>query len=322
MQSQGGCGPEYARSTQASSLRDHGQQPDLPKSPLNQVMPPAPRPSADLQSATQETLISSSTGDAGSEDDIFRMLPVTALKLLSNSIETLVRLTGDVPPTPPLSVPNAPNMRTLQAEKEELARSNGREAHDTSPCTDMSGEVDGVTFTKPSIGSPESLDDAPPQVIGTDAGPAKAQHNAITRKFYSKKAPPISLEEYLLRIHRYCPLSTTVYLAAGLYIHRLAVVEKILYVTRLNSHRLLLAALRVAMKASEDMSYAHQRFAKVGGVSEMELGRLEISFCFLTNFDLKIDKEMLQRQASTLREIMNLQSMPGFRPKLPPPRGI
>jgi Cyclin len=248
------------------------------------------------------------------------MPPVTALKLLSNSIEILARLTGDVPPTPPLSQPNTPNMGAVQAEKEDLARSKVGETQDTSPHTNMSDGVDGVAFTKSSIGSPESLGNSSFQVIGADSEPARVQHNAITRKFYSKKAPPISLEKYLLRIHRYCPLSTAVYLAASLYIHRLAVVEKILYVTRLNSHRLLLAALRVAMKASEDTSYAHQRFAKVGGVSEMELGKLEISFCYLTNFELKIDKEVLQRQASILREIMNLQAIPGFHLKLPSSR--
>ncbi|KAI9780059.1 MAG: hypothetical protein M1839_007041 [Geoglossum umbratile] len=285
-------------------------------------MPPAPRSSADIQSASQETLISFSTGDNGSEDDIFHMSAVTALKLLSSSTEILVRLTGDVPPTPPLSQPNTPNMKAIQAEKEGQARSRGGKARDMSPHMNGSADVDGVAFRKPSIVSTESLGEAPFQVIGVDAEPAKVQHDAITRKFYSKKAPPISLEEYLLRIHHYCPLSTAVYLAASLYIHRLAVVERILYVTRLNSHRLLLAALRVAMKASEDMSYAHKWFAKVGGVREKELGRLEINFCFLTNFELKIDKEMLQSQAAILREIMNLQTIPGFRPKLPPSRGI
>ena len=33
-------------------------------------------------------------------------------------------------------------------------------------------------------------------------------------------------------------------------------------------------------------SYPHARIAKVGGVSELELARLEISFCFLAVFEL------------------------------------
>lgn len=61
------------------------------------------------------------------------------------------------------------------------------------------------------------------------------------------------------------------------------------------------------MKALEDLSYPHRRFSKVGGVSENELARLEISFCFLTNFDLRTTKEMLLSHALTLRKISSSQ---------------
>jgi hypothetical protein len=96
-------------------------------------------------------------------------------------------------------------------------------------------------------------------------------------------------------------MSTAVYLATSLYIHRLAVLERAIAVTRRNAHRLLLAGLRVAMKALEDLSYAHRKFAKVGGVSESELARLEISFCFLTGFELVVSEESLQNQWEMLR---------------------
>ena len=55
------------------------------------------------------------------------------------------------------------------------------------------------------------------------------------------------------------------------------------------------------MKALEDLSYPHRRFAKVGGVGESELGRLEVSFCFLANFELRVDEGMLWRQATAMR---------------------
>ena len=148
--------------------------------------------------------------------------------------------------------------------------------------------------------------------------PINVQHGAITRKFYSKRPPPIPLEEYLLRLHRYCPMSTAVYLATSLYIHRLAIIEKILPVTARNAHRLLLAGLRVAMKALEDLSYPHRRFAKVGGISETELGRLEVSFCFVTNFELKVTSKMLLEHALAVRDGLSLTQAPtDFLPKLP-----
>jgi hypothetical protein len=164
---------------------------------------------------------------------------------------------------------------------------------------------------KRPLGGSEIGTKEPYIVIGANAEPLNLQHSAITRKFYSKQSPPISLEDYLMRIHKFCPMSTAVYLATSVYIHRLAVEERAIPVTRRNSHRLLLAGLRVAMKALEDQSYPHRRFSKVGGVSESELSRLEISFCFLTNFELRATKEVLLKQALSLKEISAAQGAVG-----------
>lgn len=71
------------------------------------------------------------------------------------------------------------------------------------------------------------------------------------------------------------------------------------------------------MKALEDLSYPHSRFAKVGGVSENELARLEISFCFLTNFEFKTSKETLLDHAIGLKELSAMQGAVGFVPRMP-----
>ncbi len=166
--------------------------------------------------------------------------------------------------------------------------------------------IDGVrlrhTSTPPS--APSGTTGGAPQpyiVIGADSQPLNLQHSAITRKFFSKAPPPITIEDYLLRIHRFCPMSTAVYLATSYYIFRLAVEERAIPVTRRNCHRLLLAGLRVAMKALEDLSYPHKKMARVGGVSEVELARLEISFCFLAGFELIVDEETLRTHWETLK---------------------
>jgi hypothetical protein len=112
-------------------------------------------------------------------------------------------------------------------------------------------------------------------------------------------------------------MSTAVYLATSYYIHKLAVDERAIPVTRRNCHRLILAGLRVAMKALEDLSYPHSRFSKVGGVSDGELARLEISFCFLTNFEFKTSKETLLDHAISLKEISSLQGAMNFVPRMP-----
>lgn len=286
--------------------------------------PPAPVPSADAGlaiAAQNEEIVPGSPNSF----DVFTITPITALKLLCAGVEALVRITGDVPPTPPLAQDIEPNMRGMQIEKENIVRSNSfknfAELHQRprtpSSSSASSDDIDGITFKKRKIGSPEVKAAEPYIVIGDNAEPLNVQHSAITRKFYSKHPPPISHEDYLMRIHKFCPMSTAVYLATSFYIHKLAVEERAIPVTRRNSHRLLLAGLRVAMKALEDLSYPHSRFAKVGGVSESELARLEISFCFLTNFEFKTSKEKLLQHAISLREISSLQGSMNFNPRLP-----
>lgn len=252
---------------------------------------------------------------AEQDHDLSRLPAAEALRLLSASLETLVRITGDVPPTPAPRTPIDPQMTGLQAEKDIIARSSsGRtppsrrrssQTRDLSRAQAYSAAmtqqihtqaIDGVRLKTPSSPSFE-----PFTVLTADNTPLNAQHGAITRKFYSKLEPPISITSYLARLHQFCPASSAVYLAASLYIHRLAVEQRAIPVTRRNVHRLVLAGLRVATKALEDLAYPHAKVARVGGVSEAELARLEVSFCFLAGFELVIGEELLRGHWEALR---------------------
>jgi hypothetical protein len=61
----------------------------------------------------------------------------------------------------------------------------------------------------------------------------------------------------------------------------------------------------------EDLSYPHTRFAKVGGLYDFELSKLEVSFCFLMDFELKVDRTMLQCHADFLKSSVEAQAMLG-----------
>lgn len=74
-------------------------------------------------------------------------------------------------------------------------------------------------------------------------------------------------------------------------------------VTPKSVHRLLLSALRVAMKALEDGVFPHRRVALVGGVSELELSRLEVSMCFLTDFELMVKLPEMERWVKKVKVI-------------------
>ena len=276
-------------------------------------LPPPPSPSADAGIAPEKEDSDKDHGNIpDAEDiDIFTLTPVASLKILCNSLDILVHLTGDIPPTPPLSRPTTPRMDSVEAGQENTlcrAENDRRQKRRSRQWVGDDGDV--PTKAKTPIGSPEARPTEPLQIVDPNMELLITQHAAVTRKFYSKKPPPISLEDYLMRLHRYCPMSSAVYLASSLYIHRLAVIEKTVPVTVRNAHRLVLAGLRVAMKALEDLSYPHSRFAKVGGVTENELGRLEISFCFVTDFNLRVTSEMLLEHAKIARKASSMYKHP------------
>lgn len=111
-------------------------------------------------------------------------------------------------------------------------------------------------------------------------------------------------------------MSTAVYLAASLYLHRLCAIENVIPCTPLTVHRLVLAAVRVAAKSLEDLTHSHARFAKVGGLPEGELQRLEISFCFLMDFELKVNREQLEPHVQYLKDAIESQASLGNSPAL------
>ncbi|PTB46032.1 hypothetical protein M441DRAFT_95990, partial [Trichoderma asperellum CBS 433.97] len=312
---------------------------------------PPPVPSSDPRLSIDNNKsppADSAPANSADDYDLFKLKPTDALQLLSSSVELLVRITGDVPPTPPPKTPTDPQMSNMQAEKESIARSHSEKSlarlraqalleeqeeknmkqrikrqqeeqqqqqqqklqkQSRSSAASDAYSIDGVRLkhdhlkrSTPSSSAPNLHPPEPYVVVGADSQPLNLQHGAITRKFYSKNEPPISVHQYLLRLHQFCPMSTAVYLATSLYIHRLAVEERAIPVTRRNAHRLVLAGLRVAMKALEDLSYPHTKIAKVGGVSEVELARLEISFCFLAGFELVVREELLKKHWKVLRE--------------------
>lgn len=215
-----------------------------------------------------------------SDAEIFDISPITALELLCENVDRLARSTSECvssPLTSVASVSNSPAQKGGESSGEERTLSKITELH----CIQA------------------------PDHAGRQAKDDSIQQHVLVKRFLSKREPPIPLKDYLLRLHRFCPMSTAVYLATSVYITKMVAVERILFVTPKNVHRLVLAGLRVAVKALEDLNYPHSRFAKVGGVSERELLRLEISFCFLVDFELRVDAQMLMREVRSIQMSMD-----------------
>ncbi|KAI4250432.1 MAG: hypothetical protein L6R40_000030 [Gallowayella cf. fulva] len=292
------------------------------------ALPPPPTPSADPSLVPQiisptKTVQEPNFSLPSDDIDIFKISVSAALKLLCGTVEALIQITGDVPPTPPVSVVQQPRPRVvslgIENQRPHSRSSSVDRRRSQPPPSDEWSSADNVPEkAKTPIGSPEAKPAEPLQAVDGGPEPLDIQLGAVARKFYSKVPPPIPLAEYLLRLQRYCPMSTGVYLAASFYIYQIAVVQRSIPVTVRNAHRLLLGALRVAGKAVDDTNFRHKRFAHVGGVTEPELGRLEIAFCFLTNFDLRVTAEMLQEHVRVARDTRELhEKMSSFKPKTP-----
>ncbi|KAI9655440.1 MAG: hypothetical protein M1831_004855 [Alyxoria varia] len=256
--------------------------------------------------------------------DINFLSATATMTILYQAVQALVDITGDVPATPPITSakPSFANIQdALIPSSRHLHagfRTSGEYFRPKTPPSPVpsSHDLQEVLRSGEKIGSPdedayEDGTEPRPSIASTTVGASttisSSSHGAppalpnqkppqptdqtlhISRKFFSKTAPPIPLPAYLQRLQTYCPMSPGVYLSAGCYIHRVSVLDKLVPVTPRTAHRLLLGTLRVAMKALEDLSYPHARFAGVGGVSGPELAKLEVAVCFLLGFELRVD---------------------------------
>lgn len=261
---------------------------------------PPPPPDPNLDDATAAVPLHSSptekTDDPIALDcetwNIKSVSALGALRMLIEALEKLADATGDVPPTPPVSRPSTPRSMDMR-----------RGMHRRTPSSlKLAQGAEGLP-SLPAIGSPEAQPHEPITVeVGAHAEDITLQHAAIARRFFSKVPPPFTLQQYLLRLHHYCPHSPGVYLAAAAYIHHLCVSDLMVPATNRTIHRLSLAAIRVAAKALEDNKWAQERIAKVGGVTNNQLMNLEVTLCFLLDFELYVDEKIMARRMYMIQQ--------------------
>lgn len=221
--------------------------------------------------------------------------------MMCRFVTALANANGEIPPTPPvLRTPSGSRLMELKNIRNGGTEHFRRHHRRTSsrPATPVpSDDIKAPTFPKVNVGSPEACEKEPATpIIGADAIEAQQELQALSRKFFCRVPPPVTLEQYMARLQRYCPMSTAVWLAAGTYIFRLSVEDAAIPCTSRTVHRLVLGTLRVAMKALEDLRFPTERFAGVGGVRDTELHHLEIAICYLMDFDLQVSNESLYRK--------------------------
>ncbi|CCO27234.1 PHO85 cyclin-7 AltName: Full=PHO85-associated protein 1 [Rhizoctonia solani AG-1 IB] len=135
---------------------------------------------------------------------------------------------------------------------------------------------------------------------------------AASLAFHARNIPSISIEQYLLRILKYCPTTNEVFLGLIVYFDRMSRLatdcalphspspHRTFTIDSYNIHRLLIAGVTVASKFFSDVFYTNSRYAKVGGLPQTELNQLELHFLLLNDFRLSIPIDEMQRYAQQL----------------------
>lgn len=270
------------RPTEDVSIQERGDSPVVPS--VDELFGIPPDEALRLFSAGMEALIRGTGGIILRTIDGDRTAPLTGMVLAQtgNTVPTRARKSRLEPVAAGiLDSPPFPRGNTEQRPSTYRSALDSMPAPPTEP-------VDGVVLRNRR--QPEPTSNQLPLTQLSIALPANAagldpQQRAYIMRKLSARAPHISLTDYLARINRYCPMTTGVYLAASLYVHRVA---SAVVVTPRSAHRLVLAALSVACKGLEDGDGlpAQRLLAQVGGVGMEEMGRLEVYFCFLVEFQL------------------------------------
>ncbi|KAL3517572.1 hypothetical protein ACH5RR_020161 [Cinchona calisaya] len=106
--------------------------------------------------------------------------------------------------------------------------------------------------------------------------------------FHGSKAPSLGIGQYIDRIFKYSCCSPSCFIVAHIYMERFIQCTHAI-LTSLNVHRLLITSVMVAAKFIDDAFFSNAHYARVGGVSTLELNKLEMEFLFGLDFRLHVN---------------------------------
>ncbi|CAN6238827.1 unnamed protein product [Urochloa humidicola] len=126
---------------------------------------------------------------------------------------------------------------------------------------------------------------------------------ASASAFRATTKPGISVRAYMARIARFAGCSPACYVVAYVYLDRLLRRGRrlALAVDSYSVHRLLITAVLAAVKFMDDICYNNAYFAKVGGISLVEMNYLEVDFLFGVGFDLNVSPETFADYCAVLQ---------------------
>ncbi|AES80488.1 putative cyclin [Medicago truncatula] len=145
-----------------------------------------------------------------------------------------------------------------------------------------------------------------------------AESNDINQQLLEQKisvfqgltCPNISIQNYLERIFKYANCSPSCFIVAYVYLDRFTQRQPSLPINSFNVHRLLITSVMVAAKFMDDMYYNNAYYAKVGGITTIEMNFLELDFLFGLGFHLNVTPNTFQAYCVHLQsEMMMIQPL-------------
>ncbi|CAH1414437.1 unnamed protein product [Lactuca virosa] len=140
----------------------------------------------------------------------------------------------------------------------------------------------------------------------SSGGGAPARLGKNLDAFHGVRPPAITIAKYLDRIYKYTNCSPACFVVGYVYIDRLVHRHPGSLVVRLNVHRLLVTSIMVAAKILDDVHYNNAFYARVGGVTNAELNRLEVEFLFMLDFELTVTSRVFESYCLHLEREMIL----------------
>ncbi|KAI5077726.1 hypothetical protein GOP47_0007550 [Adiantum capillus-veneris] len=126
--------------------------------------------------------------------------------------------------------------------------------------------------------------------------------NKKLSSFQGVRAPGISVSKYLERIHKYTNSSLSCFVVAYIYLDRLIHQQPDQPITSMNVHRLLITSLMIAAKVVDDVHFNNAFYAKVGGISNAELNKLELNFLFCLDFRVQVTAYVFESYCSHMEK--------------------
>jgi len=138
--------------------------------------------------------------------------------------------------------------------------------------------------------------------------------------FHAVCPPPLSVPEYLERIHKYYHCSDECLVLGLVYIDRIVNLHPEFVVSPLNVHRLVAVGTMVAAKFWDDVFYSNEHYARVAGVKLAEMNALEAQFLRLSGWRLLVEPDDYRVYHSQILMAVRREAAPG--PACPVPASV